>query len=97
MPFVVEDSTADVTEAQVRALQTRFRLPDLWSIDDGIANGTARTVEGEPKPLALFSAERVDYSLHRLAHYTGIKLNSKLPDNVFTLKTTSNTKIVRPQ
>ena len=70
LPFVVEDSTADVTEAQVRALQTRFRLPDLWSIDDGIANGTARTVEGEPKPLALFSAERVDYSLHRLAHYT---------------------------
>jgi len=70
LPFVVEDSTADITEAQVRALQTRFRLPDLWSIDDGIANGTARPVEGEPRPLALFSAERVDYSLHRLAHYT---------------------------
>ena len=34
---------------------------------------------------------------YRLAHYTGIKLNSKLPDNVFTLKTTSNTKTVRPQ
>jgi AMP nucleosidase len=70
LPFVVENSTADVTEAQVRALQARFRLPDLWSIDDGIANGTARPVEGEPKPLALFTAERVDFSLHRLTHYT---------------------------
>src|SRR6267142_713897 len=70
LPFVVEDSTADVTEAQVRALQARFRLPDLWSIDDAIANGTARPVEGELKPLALFTAERVDFSLHRLTHYT---------------------------
>ena len=34
---------------------------------------------------------------YRLAHYTDIKLNSKISDNVFTLKTTSNTKIVRPQ
>jgi len=56
--------------AWVRALQARFRLPDLWSIDDGIANGTARSDDGEPKPLALFTAERVDFSLHRLTHYT---------------------------
>ena len=26
---------------------------------------------GEPQPLALFTAPRVDYSLHRLRHYTG--------------------------
>lgn len=70
LPFVVEDSTADTTEAQLRALQTHFRLPDLHHTDDAIANGTYRAPEGEPKPLALFSAERVDFSLHRLAHYT---------------------------
>jgi AMP nucleosidase len=70
LPFVVEDSTADITEAQVRALQTRFRLPELREIDDAIANGTNHLPEGGAKPLALFSAERVDFSLHRLAHYT---------------------------
>ena len=27
--------------------------------------------EGEPRPLALFDAARIDYSLRRLVHYTG--------------------------
>jgi AMP nucleosidase len=70
LPFVVEDATADVTEAQVRAMQQYFALPDLGSTDDSIANGTFRAGIGQPKPLALFAAERVDYSLHRLSHYT---------------------------
>ena len=39
-------------------------------IDDAIANGTFRPQPGTPKPLALFTAERVDYSLERLHHYT---------------------------
>ncbi len=48
-----------------------FDLPDLASMDDGIANGTYETRGGSPRPLALFTAPRVDYSLHRLRHYTG--------------------------
>ncbi len=48
-----------------------FDLPDLASMDDGIANGTYEPRAGEPQPLALFTAPRVDYSLHRLRHYTG--------------------------
>ena len=48
-----------------------FDLPDLASMDDGIANGTFRAKPGEPEPLSLFTAARVDYSLHRLRHYTG--------------------------
>jgi len=48
-----------------------FDLPDLASMDDGIANGTYEPGPGEPQPLALFTAPRVDYSLHRLRHYTG--------------------------
>jgi AMP nucleosidase len=40
-------------------------------MDDGIANGTHETAPGEAQPLALFTATRVDYSLHRLRHYTG--------------------------
>jgi AMP nucleosidase len=48
-----------------------FDLPDLNAMDDGIANGTFESGPGEPHPLALFTAPRVDYSLHRLRHYTG--------------------------
>ncbi|MDI1235984.1 MAG: AMP nucleosidase [Polaromonas sp.] len=48
-----------------------FDLPDLAAMDDGIANGTYEPRPGEPQPLALFTAARVDYSLQRLRHYTG--------------------------
>ena len=48
-----------------------FDLPDLAAMDDGIANGTHELQPGEPRPLALFTAPRVDYSLHRLRHYSG--------------------------
>ena len=48
-----------------------FDLPDLAAMDDGIANGTHEPQPGEALPLALFTAQRVDYSLQRLRHYTG--------------------------
>jgi AMP nucleosidase len=48
-----------------------FDTPDLAAMDDAIANGTLETPAGAPLPLALFRAARIDYSLHRLYHYTG--------------------------
>ncbi|CAN6484051.1 unnamed protein product [Victoria cruziana] len=48
-----------------------FDLPDLAAMDDGIANGTHQPLPGQPMPLSLFTAPRMDYSLHRLRHYTG--------------------------
>ena len=52
-------------------MRDRFDLPDLNAMDDGIANGTFEAAPGTAQPLALFTAPRVDYSLHRLRHYTG--------------------------
>ena len=46
-------------------------MPELANINDSIANGIHETEAGSAHPLALFSAERVDYSLLRLFHYTG--------------------------
>src|SRR3546814_1022174 len=40
-------------------------------MDDAIVNGTWSPTPGAPHPLALFKAARIDYSLHRLIHYTG--------------------------
>jgi AMP nucleosidase len=52
-------------------LRDLFDLPDLAAMDDAIANGTHEPQPGEARPLALFTAPRVDYSLQRLRHYTG--------------------------
>ena len=52
-------------------LRDRFDLPDLGAMDDGIANGTFEPGPGQAQPLSLFTAPRVDYSLHRLRHYSG--------------------------
>jgi AMP nucleosidase len=56
------------TEGMLRDL---FDVPDLATIDDAIVNGTWPRRPGAPVPLAMFRAARVDYSLHRLYHYTG--------------------------
>ena len=47
-----------------------FDLPDLAAMNDDIANGTFEAA-GRAMPLSLFTAPRIDYSLHRLRHYTG--------------------------
>ncbi len=73
LPFVIEESTADIRQERVATLQASFPLPDMSRIDDAIANGTYWSEEGETKPLALFTAERVDYSLQRFHHYTATR------------------------
>ena len=71
LPFAIEESVTNVDVADVRRLERYFDLPDLLATDDTIANCELRPNPGEPRPLALFNAERTDYSLARLHHYTG--------------------------
>ena len=52
------------------SLRDLFDVPDLGNTDDEIANGTFINEPGAPFPLAAFTATRIDYSLHRLSHYT---------------------------
>ncbi len=61
----------DMSPERRLLMRDLFDLPDLAAMDDGIANGTHEPRPGEAHPLALFTAPRVDYSLHRLRHYTG--------------------------
>ena len=51
-------------------LRDLFDTPDLTTTDDEIANGSYEPGPGEPSPLAPFTAQRIDYSLARLSHYT---------------------------
>ena len=70
--FAEHDHIEGTLSPERRALmRDLFDLPDLGAMDDGIANGTWEQRPGEPQPLALFTAARVDYSLQRLRHYTG--------------------------
>ncbi len=62
---------ASFDEIKSSALADRFDLPDLATMDDTIANGLLPQTPDGALPLALFTAPRVDYSLHRLKHYTG--------------------------
>jgi AMP nucleosidase len=52
------------------ALRDVFDVPDLASMNDDIVNGFGFTFEDGSHPLAPFTAQRIDYSLARLAHYT---------------------------
>jgi AMP nucleosidase len=60
-----------LTATQRNAMRDLFDLPDLAAMDDGIANGSWEPAPGDAQPLSLFTAPRVDYSLHRLRHYSG--------------------------
>jgi AMP nucleosidase len=64
----MEGSLNHERQAQMREV---FDLPDLAAMDDGIANGTHEPTPAEGRPLSLFTAPRIDYSLQRLRHYTG--------------------------
>ncbi len=65
---------ADVTVPQEGAadfiLRDVFDVPDLASTNDDIVNGVAQPAPDGAEPLAPFTAQRVDYSLARLSHYT---------------------------
>ncbi len=50
-------------------LRDIFDVPDLKTTNDDIVNGTYAAIDGV-EPLAPFTAQRVDYSLARLSHYT---------------------------
>ena len=57
--------------ASAADLARYFPTPSLAVIGDEIADGHFDIRPGAERPLALFDAARVDYSLRRLVHYTG--------------------------
>ena len=71
-PYVLE-RVEDIGRSGVTAgdLAQHFPTPLLSLVGDEVADGQWEAADGEPRPLALFDAVRVDYSLRRLVHYTG--------------------------
>jgi len=69
LTFAVERASS-MDAKRRRKLVEYFYLPRLDAAHDQIADGGKWPGPG-PAPLSLFSAERVDFSLHRLRHYSG--------------------------
>jgi AMP nucleosidase len=69
---VANDPTMTVPQEGAAAFTLRdvFDVPDLNTMNDDIVNGTYKLPPDGTEPLAAFTAQRVDYSLARLAHYT---------------------------
>ncbi|TQS71345.1 AMP nucleosidase [Rhodobacteraceae bacterium] len=67
-------SRPEVTIPQEGALEFSLRdvfdVPDLANMNDDIVNGTSQPGPDGTRPLAPFTAQRMDYSLARLSHYT---------------------------
>lgn len=68
-PYVLDGM--GVGTATPQQLATHFPSTELAMIGDEIADGLMIFAADEPKPLALFDGLRTDFSLARLAHYTG--------------------------
>ncbi len=72
---VANDSTLAVPQegATDFTLRDVFDVPDLATTHDHIVNGYDFTHPDGSRPLAPFTAQRVDYSLARLSHYTATR------------------------
>ncbi|PTQ07396.1 AMP nucleosidase [Sphingomonas oleivorans] len=71
-PYVLDAGhNVDLTSAAAVELARIFPAAELERIGDELADGLWVPGPDEPRPLALFDAARVDFSLARLRHYTG--------------------------
>lgn len=84
LTFALEQATARLTGNQKEGLQYFFHLPNLAATNDDIVDGRKILQRSGPLPLSLFTAERVDYSLHRIQHYTATDPEHFQPFILFT-------------
>lgn len=71
LTYALNESDGIITYESLKGVQEHFMLPNLLAMNDDISNNTYEPQSDDLNPLALFTAERVDYSLKRLHHYTG--------------------------
>lgn len=78
------DITVPQEGAMTYPLRDVFDVPDLSTTNDDIVNGVAELDDSGAAPLAPFTAQRVDYSLARLSHYTATTLEDFQNHVLFT-------------
>ena len=73
-PYVL-DGSVDLSLADVTAAEIALHFPttELAAIGDEVADGVQFAGPDDARPLTLFDGPRTDFSLARLAHYTGTR------------------------
>ena len=83
-PYVWDPKEAAGLESISPAELARwFPAPTLGEVGDEVADGELFS-PGDERPLALFDALRVDFSIKRLEHYTGTRVEDMQPYLLFT-------------
>jgi AMP nucleosidase len=70
-PYVLDGAELALADVSALELARHFPTTELAHIGDEIADGAWMAEQDRPRPLALFDGLRTDFSLARLAHYTG--------------------------
>ncbi|MEO0399031.1 MAG: AMP nucleosidase [Pseudomonadota bacterium] len=73
LTFAMEAAAANLTADDRDRLQFHFNSPSLAATNDDIVDGRLILKRDGPLPLSPFTAERTDYSLHRIQHYTATR------------------------
>jgi AMP nucleosidase len=83
-PYVLDGADAAAAEVSATEIGRHFPATDLAHIGDEVADGVWNQREHDTRPLALFDAPRIDFSLARIAHYTGAPAEHVQPYILFT-------------
>src|SRR5207253_2739862 len=70
-PYVLDGQALALADVGSDQIARHFPATELAHIGDEVADGEWTRLGGEPRPMALFDGLRTDFSLARLAHYTG--------------------------
>lgn len=69
LAFAIENAAGGLDRERKDALPNHFHTPNLVKTNDEIVDGGQIFQDDVDSALSLFTAERVDYSLHRIRHY----------------------------
>lgn len=70
-PYVLDGAELAMADVSANEIARHFPTTELAFIGDEVADGQWNAALEEARPLALFDGLRTDFSLARLAHYTG--------------------------
>ena len=82
--FVLDAAGAAFENVPAEELARYFPNPRLAQVGDAVVDGLRVETLDHVRPLALFDAPRIDYSLKRLEHYTGAPWGDVQPWILFT-------------
>jgi AMP nucleosidase len=83
-PYVLDGAQADAADVSAAEIARWFPTTELAFIGDEVADGLWMAPSGGARPLAQFDGLRTDFSLARLAHYTGAPAEHVQPYLLFT-------------